>query len=608
MKALVVGPLGGNLRAGLARVAAMNGKSGPFAVLIVVGDFFGPDQDQQLADLEALLDGSLKLPMPTYCMAGTFDLAPKIVDLVERTEGQLTDSLTFLGPSGVVTMPDKLKLAFLGGHFDHEAFTRHPSSMPDGAPHPNKMAQTRFSRGDIQRLINSVPSRPAASDSDGGAERPPHGVDILITHNWPDSIAAASPSAAAVLGNRRISRGVRAIADVVSALAPRYHFASGEMHATRFIGLGWFGSADKMRWFYAMSIEPMATMDPEKLRAIPPGATPCPLPPPTSQRTSKRPPEPPRAGNAGGEAAAQDGEGGNFFWGSQDRDSKRRRGHDADGPGSRGRGGGRGRGRGGRFNDAIAQRDERLCWFCTSNEKLEAHLILNVFDKVYITLAKGGLVSRHILIVPITHFPSTRIMQLEDGEAKQDAQETLAELARVLDRIRDKEREQGHCLVAFEVFAGGDMSDPNERLYHLHVQVVPIPVAAEHRVRESFVAEAEQQGLDCLDELPESPKVPYMRVHLPDKSILVLAPSDERIADFEKLQAEQQPESVHQGRRAPRHVGLLFNLQAGRAVVAGLLGTPDRADWKRCVLPMAEEEKLAESVKPFYDDVFAESL
>lgn len=55
------------------------------------------------------------------------------------------------------------------------------------------------------------------------------------------------------------------------------------------------------------------------------------------------------------------------------------------------------------FPDSVAG----PCWFCLASPEVEKHLVVSVGTYAYLALAKGGLVSEHLLILPITHFQST---------------------------------------------------------------------------------------------------------------------------------------------------------------------------------------------------------
>jgi len=50
------------------------------------------------------------------------------------------------------------------------------------------------------------------------------------------------------------------------------------------------------------------------------------------------------------------------------------------------------------------RREERPCWFCLSNEQVEKHIIVDIAEEYYLTVAKGPLEPcEHIIIIPIEH-------------------------------------------------------------------------------------------------------------------------------------------------------------------------------------------------------------
>ncbi len=54
-----------------------------------------------------------------------------------------------------------------------------------------------------------------------------------------------------------------------------------------------------------------------------------------------------------------------------------------------------------------------------------------------------------------------------------------------------------------------------------------------------------------------------------------------------------EDECLASGRRPPR----LVNLSFGRSVVARLLGTPEKDDWKKCLLTVEEEQAMTTSIR-----------
>ncbi|KAH9276476.1 hypothetical protein BASA83_001175 [Batrachochytrium salamandrivorans] len=555
---LVVGPLGSKLKKALDKIATINQNHGPFELLLCAGDFFGPDQQQQQEDLEGILSGTITIPLPTYFMPGKHTLSPGIMNLISKTEGQLTNMLCFLGNQGTTVTAEKLALSVCGG-----------------AP-----------------FDPSQHSKRAAGVS----------TDILLSYAWPAQIQDQSPLAGVKLAGKPVSAGSTLSADLVLQTGPRYIFSAAEglfferepfyvgggiAHATRFIGLGAFGAANKERWFYAMNIVPAAVIDLELLKTRPGVLTSCPLVPSRSKPLAITSPKRQREADSVG----------SFFWTEgtpADARKKQRRHHvrecpdashnrvDKDSHHTTNRRA---------LLGPLSNRDDSQCWFCTSNEKLETHLILAVLEKSYISIAKGGLVPGHILVVPITHFTSTQAMHHADDEHEVDARETLAEMRLVQSRISDIESARDHSIVVFEIFGGENPGFPTQRLHHLHLQVVPVPNNQLEVIEDAFAKEASAQCLNCSDVLPENVTLPYMRVELPSGKVLVLSPNAERVAEWKA--AQRTP-----GVRMPR----LLDLQTGRRVLADILGMKDRADWKRCVLNIKEEEALAETLKPTFEN------
>jgi hypothetical protein len=142
-------------------------------------------------------------------------------------------------------------------------------------------------------------------------------------------------------------------------------------------------------------------------------------------------------------------------------------------------------------------------------------------------------------------------------------------------------------------------------LQHMHIQLIPVPVDVVPDIQAVFEQEAERQGLELAPDgtLPESLTVPYCRVEVPSLKpdptesplVMVFVPSQDRMIKFKAL----EDECLASGRRPPRLVNLAF----GRAVVAQLLGTPDKADWRNCLLTMEEEQAVTLSIRELLSTV-----
>jgi len=177
------------------------------------------------------------------------------------------------------------------------------------------------------------------------------------------------------------------------------------------------------------------------------------------------------------------------------------------------------------------------------------------------------LVDSHILILPIEHHPST-ISLPADAES---------ELQRYKDALQKCFKTQGKATVFFERYLQLRAGT------HAHLQAVPVPLQKASSVRSAFVSAAKEVGFE-FDIICPSDTDPQARqalkevvggganfffVELPEGTILA-----HRLAPGEKLP-----------------------MQFGREVMASVLGTPERGDWKACKLDIEEETSMADRFK-----------
>jgi Protein similar to CwfJ C-terminus 1 len=93
-----------------------------------------------------------------------------------------------------------------------------------------------------------------------------------------------------------------------------------------------------------------------------------------------------------------------------------------------------------------------------------------VISETYLTLAKGGLVPGHLILVPVGHFSCTRQLELFTGEKAIQSKAVLEDITKVTDAVTKSLKDQ--VLVTFEVFKGSNATD-REVLHHMHIQVHP---------------------------------------------------------------------------------------------------------------------------------------
>ncbi|RPD66453.1 nuclear protein [Lentinus tigrinus ALCF2SS1-7] len=210
------------------------------------------------------------------------------------------------------------------------------------------------------------------------------------------------------------------------------------------------------------------------------------------------------------------------------------------------------------------------CWFCLSNPNLAKHLIVSIGSECYVTLPKGQIIPTHqganhpnaprvpggghVLIVPITHYPTYLSIPPDLAEPIVDETEKYKAALRAM------YAKHGAAAVCFEV---GRMSAKGG---HAHVQVVPIPNKLKNAVEDAFNEEARALNVTFEDDPDEALRAcaggrgGYFRVDLPDGRKMV------------HLMRDHGP----------------FSIQFGRQVLVSILGMADRFDWKACT--QSEEE------------------
>jgi len=555
-KVLVIGAVRGNLRACFTKMAAIHKKSGPFTFAICLGDLFDNVQEDEL---DELVNGRIPVPLECYTTLAGNALPSKVIERVGNDAGEICPNLILLGKQGVFTTSHGLRIATFGGKFDLDKFAQTEESSDSPLSHDY------FTSASHASFLTSMSSVKSAAGSN---------IDILLTHAWPSQItvhASRVPVAEDVS-----TWGSPAITDVVKATRPRYHFASEHpifwerqpftwppgvsgIHSTRFISLGDFANAEKLRWFYAFKVTPATS---EVSKATPSDVTPCPFE--DSWRGIKRP-------------SAEDGAP-NFIF-DESHSNKRvksgqageRRpppdhyvckicnvpGHwiqdcEMSGP------------RNARKLGTAREIGPDECWFCLSNPKLTKHLIASIGSEVYVTLPKGQLPDTtkpsspvpgggHVLLIPIGHFATFATLPPDQ----------LKKVVAEIDSFKDALRK---CYDAYEAdLVALEISKPTGKGGHAHIQICPIPRHLSAQIEPAFRKAADQHGYIFVDESAADNALQtgsYFRVDLSNDQRLV----------------------------CPLPAGQPFNLQFGRSVLALVLGTPERADWKACATSQDEEK------------------
>ncbi|KAJ8960251.1 hypothetical protein NQ318_003976 [Aromia moschata] len=390
-KILLCGDVEGRFEALFKRVETINKKSGPFDLLLCVGNFFGINNK----DFIPYRIGDKKVPIPTYI------LGPNQEDHVSQypsddSEFELCNNMYYLGKRGIYTDSKGLKIAYISGVSGKD--TQGPWT---------------YSEKEVSQLCDLCVRGKSSF----------RGVDILLSSQWPQGIVAE---------NSKISLSVNAASDLPSYLCmklkPRYLVAGLEgvfyerppfrcpslgdhdttmESVTRFIGLARVGNPNKDKWIYALSLTPMDKMKLSDLLQKTTDETPCPF---NFQELESKIFKIKRKSSGPSQ----------YFYdmnAPEDVDRGKRK-----------------------PKKPRIEFDQSKCWFCLASPSVEKHLIVSVGNTAYLAAAKGGIVEKHFLICPIEHYQSSLSQPAEVGK----------EISQFKESIRKFYSKDGHIPVFFE--------------------------------------------------------------------------------------------------------------------------------------------------------------
>ena len=373
---VVVGSVNGKFTEVFQKISTLHSKN-KFAFALVAGDLFRDESSTSVEDtenVENLLNGKIKVPLPTYFGMGAHSLPDAVIKKLEVTDGEVCENLVFLGKRTTFKTSDGVRIVALGGALD-------PNVTGDSL-------KDKFG--------------PFYSENDAKILRGAKTADILLTSQWPTHIRAVSK---VEFDEELQPESQDCIAGLCEALRPRYHFSTSDsafyerepftqshegddVQITRFISLAAFGNSSKSKWVYAFSLDPTAA----PLTAVPTGVTSSPFAAMEKKRPSQT--EPSQYRYASDEH--------NYH--SHDRPRKRKR-HEQHEP-----------------------LKQEQCFFCLSNPNLATHIIASIGDESYLTTAKGPLTTRntfsslpfsgHMLLIPLSHSPTLSLIADPDSRKK----------------------------------------------------------------------------------------------------------------------------------------------------------------------------------------------
>lgn len=538
----------------LKKIATLHAKNS-FAFAIIAGNFFGETTGgTSNSDLDALLQGRIEIPLPTYFALGKSPLPPSVVEKLESNNGELCENLFFLGKRTTLKTAEGVRIVALGGILDANI----------SAEAPKDRYAPFHSLGEAKALKGA------------------NAADILITTEWPQGITKGSQAGAAVSPS---TAQQESIADLCAVLKPRYHFSTNSTsfferepffhqqpedksepgyHITRFIALAPFGNNAKQKWIYAFTLDPTAAPP----VVLPPGTTASPLATSTKKRAAP--------------ASSQD-EGfsryatGASAYGSNSRPSKRsRQRQPPPGPDS--------------------------CFFCLSNPNTETHLVTSIGDDAYMTTAKGPLSTSstfsahgldapgHMLIIPLPHVATLA---------------SIAEDASRTDTIREMRRLRSAVHGMLASTASGKLGAVTWEVsraqgIHTHWQLLPVPADLVTRglVEAAFKVEAENDGYPAFEKQTVSAAADAEEELEHSDFFRVWIWSPDAADGGETKDAKSAEELTMLS--LPLSSDFRFDLQFGRRVMAKLLGLEKRMQWRDCAQSEEEETADAEAWKALF--------
>ena len=162
---VVVGGVNGQFKTVFQKLGALHAKNN-FAFAIVAGDLFaasleaeGPDA----ADVQALVDGSIDVPLPTYFALGNHSLPPAVGQKLE-SEDEVCHNLFFLGKRTTMKTSEGIRIVALGGQLDQNIIAG--------------QSKDKY--------------LPFYTETDAKILRGATTADILITNEWPEGIQKRS--------------------------------------------------------------------------------------------------------------------------------------------------------------------------------------------------------------------------------------------------------------------------------------------------------------------------------------------------------------------------------------------------------------------------------
>jgi len=242
-----------------------------------------------------------------------------------------------------------------------------------------------------------------------------------------------------------------------------------------------------------------------------------------------------------------------------------------------------------RFNKRHFPADSRTdCWFCLASPTCEKHLIVAVYDEIYITMPKGAVNEHHVLIVPVEHGGDGAMVDRK--------------IAPEMESIKSKLRVHARTALQKDLFVF-ERCIQTRGGYHPHVQVIPVETGSGAAIQSKMLEMAQRNGFQLkeitsdlgLNALEDDWSEGYFYAEIP----LPGGGDQFRRFIYSASAVAGDGNNTNGGNRRGRGVPLQF----GREVLAEVLENAAIAQWKACVVNKEKETEMTEEFRKSLSNV-----
>jgi len=210
------------------------------------------------------------------------------------------------------------------------------------------------------------------------------------------------------------------------------------------------------------------------------------------------------------------------------------------------------------------------CWFCLASESCEKHLITGVYNQCYAAMPKGPVHPGHVLLVPVQHSSQGA---LKDAAVASEIEELKSKLRKHVSSAFDCD------LFVFE------RAIQTKGGYHTHVQCIPVERNLGLKLQATMLAQARKLNMD-------------LREINSDVGLRAILSSSDDDDDAGGYFYAEVPVGGSECKRflykaTATSTTSSVPLQFGREVLAAVLGKPELAHWKSCVVDQDQEASIA---------------